>query len=409
MVGTLISLIIALGIHFSKIGQDTIPNISIIGIILIAVATLFLFIPTLILALAWSPLQQAELNLTPKVSDHFKNDFSIRLVSIILILFPLLTYLIALDVLFLKVLSNDIVLPIWIVLLGISLDAMQYLIRRVFGYLDPFYVAQLFTHEAHKSILNNQELELCNWIDALSEIAIKAIQRTSTSLCSQVCSELQKIINIFFESSKNIAYPSQDAETKSMGIGDRVSYTLFFLLQRLEMINDKAVEQKLEPVCSNLEAVLGKIAISATKCDISMPAYVLNYMGRLSVNALQHGMPEVGSKTICILLEVAKGILTDIDITYMELQDPFNSLIAQLHAISKEMFRQNKNISVKILAQPFRELKALFTDNEKVAKHQDTPAILTSIDRILGEYDALESVMRTMPPMPKIIETEEEG
>lgn len=400
MIGTLIAIIIALLLDFSSIGRETTPNLTAMGIIIVAAATLFLFLPSLAIAFSWSPLQKAEQNLTPHVIDLYLKDNHLRLLNIILLLFPLVSFAIAIDILFLDLVNKNVMLSAWIILLGISLDALRQLMRRISSYLDPFYVVTYFTHEANKSIQNDRQVDLCNWIDSLSEVAMRSVQRSSTSLCIQVNDELQHIFRLYLQSSKSISHRSvQDQKTKALGIEDWASYTLFFLLQRLEMINTKASEMRLEPICSNIVTVMGKIIIDAAKYDISMPGYPLHFIGKFAVAAQNKGLQDVGPKAVLTLLEVAKTILAEIDVTYAELQEPFFSLISQMNEITKEMFRQDKTLSIKLLTQPFHDLKDLFK-SEKMANHQDTPAILQKIDGVLAEYDALENVMRAVPPIP---------
>lgn len=403
MFGAILAIIVAALVYFTQPVNETLPQVTvtIMGITIITVATLFLFLPVLINALAWSPLQKAEQNLTPRISTLFRKDRSLRIASAFLLFFSLISYLIAFDILFFNFLNKNIASPVWIVLLGVALDALHLSLSKISKCLDPFYVVDMYGHEAQLCIQNGEELDLCYWIDALSEIAIRAMQRNSMSLCNHSVDALQRTARIFMECSKSIAHAEPDGQAKAMGIGDAVSYMLFFLLQRLEMINDKGIEQRLEPVCSSIITAIGKIVIASAKCDISLPTYPLQFLGRFAVNAQRKGLLEVGPKATCTLIEVAKSILTDIDITYAELQPPYFSLIAQLEAIAKEMFARDKTINIKLLMQPFEDLKTLFS-TEKMAAHQDTPAILNDINRVLAEFSALDDVMRAMPPMPAI-------
>lgn len=406
MVGTIFSLILAVFLYVSEYSKD-IPNYGATAIILIVIAALFILIHTLTLVLAWSPMQTAEQHITPRIFDLLMKDHYFRFTNIWLTIFPLLSFAFAMDILSFNIFSKNLVLPLWLVLLGISLDAIHFCLRRVYGYLNPFKLISLFTHEANKCIQNEKEAELCHWIDGLSEIAIKAVQRTSTALCNEVNNELQVITRLFLESSKSISHHTLDTPNTTTGSPDNVSYMLFYILQRLEMVNDKAVEQRLEPASSYLITVLGKIVVSSAKYDLTLTDYPLHFLGRITLKAQNKGLTEVGQKAICTLVEVAKMILTEIDITYLELEESFFTLTSQLDNISKEMFRQDKTMNIKILKQPFLDLKELFT-KEKVASHQDTPAIVRDIDRILAEYDALEAVMRSVPPIPKVVSEAEE-
>ena len=89
----------------------------------------------------------------------------------------------------------------------------------------------------------------------------------------------------------------------------------------------------------------------------------------------------------------------EIDIQYLEIKEVFLSIILYMHEIAKETFRQDKESNLKLLAQPFRDLKATFK-KEPLVGHQDTPVIDRMINSILEEFAALESVMTTMPPLP---------
>lgn len=400
MIATLISVLISAWLYYSTLGSQATPNANAMASVLIVVATLMLFLPVLATTLIWSPLQQAEQRLTPRITDLFRKDFRLGVANAIMMLFAFISYASSIDFLFSGVLNKHLFLPLWLIFFGVSLDTLHYALKRIPAYLDPQFAVSEFSHEAERCVQEEREMELCQWIDSLSEVAIRAIQRSSLSLCNQICDELQKITRNFLHSSKSYGRQGEDRETKALGIQDKVSYTLFFILQRLEMIDLKAVEQRLEPVCSQLVNTAAKIVIASAQYDMSIAAYPLGFVGKFARNAQDNGIAEVGPKAICTFLEVARSLLTDIDVTYLELQDPFSTLIAQMNEISKEEFRQDKNISVKLLAQPFRELKELFT-TAKMASHPDTPAILQMIDRILGEYDALETVMRTIPTIPE--------
>ena len=78
-------------------------------------------------------------------------------------------------------------------------------------------------------------------------------------------------------------------------------------------------------------------------------------------------------------------------------------LITQLHEITKEAFKQDKSINISMLTQPFRDMKAFFA-SEKLAQHQDTPVIVDRINQVIGEFDALEVILKTLPPIPQISE-----
>ncbi len=395
MIGTIIALLVAVGVYLNAPAEQSLSLME-VALFLVTPAALFLLVPTIALFIASGSIQRSEHDLTSRIHELFRKDRSLTWMRRWLYIFPLLTYLGAMAFFFFPKINNPLFLAIWIVLFGIAMDVLYQTVKRVYGYLDPFYVTDLLKRRAVVSIQNEQELDLCQWSDALSEIGVKAVQRHSSSLAIHVCKHLQEIATLFLRSAKSISYQEKDPQSQAMGIKDKVSYTLFFLLQRLEMINDKAVKQHLEPVCSGTVTETGKIAIAAAKYDFSMMSFPVHFLGRFAMAAQTQGVPEVGSKAVCTLQEVAKQVLSEGETQYAELQEPFTTLVSQMNEISREMFHQDKTISPKLLIQPFRELRALFT-SEKMAAHPDSANIIAGIDRVIGEFETLDTILRTLP------------
>jgi hypothetical protein len=287
------------------------------------------------------------------------------------------------------------------VLLGISIDALLHFLRRIMSYVNPFSVVKIFENQAMNDIRNNHELDLCDSIDALSEMAIKGVERHSTSICQVALGEEQEIMKQFLLASKSIAHVSQDAQLKQAGIVDKVSFTLFYLFQRLDIVFDKALKNKLEPICSYIVTLLGKIAIDAAKYDVSLASAPLRFIGKCGKRAQDQGYEETGITASCVLLEVARAMISEIDLTYYEIKDPFLSIINGLEVMSKDTFKRDKTTNVTLLMQPFKDLRTMF-ESDRVKNHQDTPVILQNINRVLGEYEALQVVLTTIPPIPPV-------
>lgn len=348
----------------------------------------------LVMAAAFIPMQKAEQHLTPRVLELFHKDHWIIWIQRGLILLTLLMLLL---------LFYPLPLPLpplvcGLILLGISLDLMHCLIKRIFNYLNPYPVAKMFTKTAEKSILDNREIDLCDSLESLSEISLKSVSRSSSSLCSQCLDEMREIMRLFLDAAKSLATVGPDEQAQSRGITDKVSYTLFFFFDRLDMIYKKATSMGLTQICSSIITLLGKVCIYAARCDLSLVGYVVDHIGKFSIAAEKNKTPEIALKGTCTLVEVSKTIINEINLNYMDLKDPFFSIITELNEIGKESFRQNKQNSIALLTVPFQDLKALF-QSPKVTDHPDTPAILAEIDRVMAEWTTLETVMRTIPPI----------
>lgn len=395
MIGTLFSLLIAVFIYLSPIPEDAISQSAIFPVILFSVGIMFIIIQTLITIFAWGPLQKAEQNVTPRVMQAFKQDRHLRITTALLMVFLVFTYFVALDLFYTHKINPTYLIMGWTILLGISVDFVHHLLVRVMSYLDPFHVIDYLGDSALTSVRKSNFQETCDWIDTFSETSMKAISRNSTSLALMALDKNREIAKTYLEVAKSISFQEEDQEGK----GNHVNYTLFYLFQRLEMVFDKAARNKLEPICSTLITLLGKVAIYCAKYDVSAAHYPLHYVGKFALDAQNRGMTEVGNRATLTLLEVSKVIINEADMQYIAIKELFLTVVDNMDEIAKETFRNDKEINIALLTQPFFDLKELFLQ-EKVASHQDTPIIVQSIDRVINEFTTLETVLNTLPPIP---------
>lgn len=394
MIGTLFSIILAALLWFGPHNEANLGMAT--RVVMIATSLSFLLLLPLGFMFSWLPLLKAEENSSPRIVEMFHKDRYVHLASGWGTIFSLATFVLASDLIYPSISQKPWFFPVWVVLLGISIDVVAVFLRRVISYMNPFAVIKMFTHEAKVSIQNDRELDLCDSIDALAEVSIKGIQQHSPPVCHLALGEQQQIVRLFLSASKSIAHVNQDAQTKSVGITDKVSYTLFYLYQRLDIAFDKALKNGLEPTCSLIITLLGKITVDAAKYDVSLASIPLRYIGKCAKRAQDQNFEDTVMTASCVFLEVAKEIIAEIDLTYYEIKDAFFSIINGMEVLSKEDFKRDKTINIALLMQPFKDLRALF-ENEKLKNHQDTPVILQNIDRVLGEYGELLILMNTMP------------
>lgn len=388
MIGTLLGLIAAVILWWYPISVEGISTY------MFAVAIPFLFIMPLGAMFAWGPMQRVEKSSAPQILELFAKDGWLAIYGGYLVAFVMVTFV-------LMGIHQPWTASLWIFLLGIAVDAVRHLVGRIWGYFNPFVIVGMLGKKAEKSIQDDREIDLCHWIDGLSEMAIKGIQRHSTSVCYEALSEEQQIVRNFFAASKSIGHAEQDPQTQALGITDKVSYVMFYLYQRLDVIFEMALKNRLEMTCSHIITILGKISIDAAKYDITMASPPLRFLGKFAKKAEDQGFEETVLTASCVFSEVAKAILTEIDITYCELKDPFLSIINGMEQLAKSAFQKDKTINISLLTQPFKDLKALF-DQGKAKDHQDRAVIVQNIDRVLGEFEALQMVMSTMPKIPEI-------
>lgn len=398
MFATLFSLIFAgLILYTSFVFHEP----SVLNWLWFTLTALFLFfIYALALIFSWSPIQKVQQNLTPRILDILKKDRAISFVGAYLALLLLFFLYMTVDGSLVKIWGERIPAAVSFILLGLGIDATHHILKQMTNYINPFNIASECTRHAIKSAVSGDDQELTHWIEAVAEVGINSATRSLPSLCNQAVTDLQLIAKEYLTASKSFAHR---VEKKAEGENDPVSFTLFFIFQRIEIIFSKALDAKLEPVVSTVISSLGKIIIDSAKYDMSMATYPINYLGTLALRAQRNGMEEVGDKALVIYGEVAKRLLRDLDVTYLELQEPFFTMIGKMEEISKEIFKQNKEINIAILINPFKQLKSLF-ESEKLINHQDSKLIINDLNRVINEYEQLQIVLKTIPPLPTLAE-----
>lgn len=357
-----------------------------------------LFLNTTIL----NSFETLEQKLVPNIITLVRQDRLLHLGRLLLFLFVFISivYLILMP-LIRNLEYQDWFLAGWVVFLGIALDILRDSWHRLTNFLNPSYLVKRISDNAISAIKNDKSDLLTNSLDGLAEVGLRAAEKSKLALSTQVLQNFPPIVHAFLGSAKSISHTSHDLNTPQGAKTDEASFMIFYLLQRLELINDRALRDRLETVCRQMIMTMGKIIVYSAKFDLSMVSFPTHFLTKFGLKALQHHFDEVAVLTTSTLMEIAKTILTDIDVTYAELEEPFRAIINGLDAIAKSTFRKHKETSIKVLIQPFIDLKALF-QTEKMAHHRDTPTILQEIDRVLDEYTVLEQVMQTMPPLTEL-------
>lgn len=400
MIGSLFGILAALFLIYRPIELP----LNILIPLMIAVPLILLVITNMRLALAWSPLQKATKSVTPHLLNLFKKDRVLSVVTGWFFIFNIVSFIMALNIYTVNSYYQNVFTAIWMLFFGISFDCLQITFKRICNYLNPFAILDNFEKAGIRDIQNDHDIDFYDQIDAISETAVKGMENKTPFLTKYALKNIQNLSRIFLESSKSLTHRETDKEMQSLGVKDKVTYTLSYILQRIDSIFQKALSDKSETVLNSIVTETGKIAIHSANCDISLSLYPLINLGKFATKAVENKFQNVGILALCTLREIAKEIVSGQDLTYMEIQESFLCLIGQMENISKELFKLDKTTKIMILIEPFIEIKELF-EGDKMMNHQDKEVIVKDLERVIGEFQILDSVMRTMPPMTAITDT----
>lgn len=391
MFATVIALIIATSLFVSPYLASFVPDPQPLAILMAVVGSFCLPLLGMINLIPLIPLQRAEEKVTPRVVELFQSDRSHGWANLMLVLFPLFSYVFFFFLF--DTFDSDVTLAlfaIWIVLLGNTLDLLRKFFYHFLALLNPYHVVEEYCTIAHYLESRRNVEGACDWLGALSETGNKALHRNSTTVVAEVIDKMSEVAQNFLQKWQQremiASEPLTDEEIEQQ------HYPLYFLLQRMESLFNQALEKRLEPICTSVITNLGKIAATAVRCGIPVSGFALHILGESAKAALKKDFEEVAIKASCTLEQVTKILIAEPQVASLDLKSPFLLIINQMDVLAKEMFRRDKSINLGALSQPFHELKELW-QQEPLLSHPDHDTIFHELDRVTGEFVALEQVM----------------
>lgn len=390
VVGFLIAIVVILGFGFSGLPQSTLPYL----ILFTASGSAFLLAVVLVHAFFFNPLQRYEQKMVPKTIELFQKNYLLRGMSLYLFTFPLFSYGLALAISWEEPAStNRYYLAMWVVLAGLALDIFRAYLKQCFNFLNPFEGIRRSYNQAEGYAEKGEEGDMCGWVDVLAETGLKAIQRASTTLCSNAV----MMIPLVLEKYSSTCIKRELSLSGVASSRDKFNYTLFYVCDRLDMLYTHALPLPYESVCETIVTALGKIALAAARYDCLFASYPIRLIGQFSDRAFEKGYEELGVKADCLLIEIARAFIEEVKGLRTGLKEPFATLIAHLERSSKDAFKKDKTMNISLLIKPFQDIKDLLK-SPQVQDHPDLSFIEKEVDRIIGEFSALNQVMARIPP-----------
>lgn len=338
-----------------------------------------------------------ERKLIPDIMTMSRRDPLIKMGTLILCLFVFFSYLASACLSRLpNLFYQDILYVAWFILFAASLDLCHAMWSRFGHLLTPSFLITRLSQRAFHAIQQDDHADFLSSLDLLSEVGVQAVEQGKLALSIQVLQAFPSLVQAFLQSEKSISHLSGKLKEEKEGLGDIESFALSYLLQRLEFIYDKAIRDRQEAVCRQLITTLGLLIVYCAKHDLTLVAFPTRVLTQCGLKAQHHLFDDVATLTTSTLLEIAKTIVTEIDVTYGNLQDPFRSLLRGVAALVKGTLQKQQSSHITGIIQPLRDLRTLL-ETERLAHHPDQPVLIREIDSLLEEISLLGQVMQTLP------------
>lgn len=320
--------------------------------------------------------------------DHIKKNRPLNGVHVTLILYSLFSLGWGIFVPSMPPVIQKLTVALWIAFTGFTFDLLRRFTNLLMPYLNSETMLSSLEEEGVAAIKAGNAVEILHHIDKFTEVGSKALLDDSLSLCKNSLDHLLAFNQDYFTHNR-----AKDPES--------VRYILFHFLSPVEMLFHKALDDQQEIIAEHALQTMGKIALNTANHNLPLATHPIVALGRMAHEAQDELLGDLGTKGSCFLFEIGRYILQETKLTQTSFRDPLVSVITFMHEISNTLFTQNKSLSPRLLKQPFNQLKELL---KKKDTHPDYDAVNGALERVLQEFDALESILRTVPP-PKKEET----
>lgn len=395
MIGTLFSALIAALLWFYPEKSDQAVNTSLLFATILSISALIVFTQIMVSISAWNPLARAQEKSLPTLLSTFSHDRLLKGANGFIVLFLFFTFLTLANLSWSEFLPKKGMIIAWTLLFGLSIDVLHFIFKRIQSFLDPLFALEHITNKGKEAIQAENAPKILQAFDTLAEVASKSIQRTEITLADEALDQIHQLTKVYVSAVKSLGHHLEEKKS------DTIGYTLFFLLGRLGMIFQMTLEKNLEPLAASVIQLAGKVALSAASLDITLAKNPLKLMGKFGLKSQEVGMEDAAKRTLLTSLEIGRSLVQDFDITYLELKDPFLTLISTMRRLSIGMFQEDKSLPIPYLTTPFVEMKNFFNEG-KAKTHQDRGVIVQAIDQVLEEFKALQEVLSTLPDLQKL-------
>lgn len=389
MIGTFLSLIVAIffGLHaFQTAWQPPFgtPFLVVASLVLLVVA----FLGT---ALAWKNIIRVQTKVMGAAQELYMKDRKLHIAIAYLFGFCLFS-------LFLSMASP--IAPaffyLWIIGFGVGFDALSFYFRRSFQYTFAPFLVKMVAVDLERAVKNKDESKAYEWLEVAIDSCAKATHKKQIRLASTSLNAVQTLIETYVKqvaSSEMMFAPTQNGS--GLSFLDKVSSLCVFVSERLMWVFEAAIEERVQPIAENIIAEFGKMSVFFARHNpdvASIPISFLEKCSRIAKNAEQNDLLIRISLT---LSETSKQLLAYTKDRNESFRDLILTAIGTLEQVVKMIYKQNRDVNVALLMQPFAEIgEFIGRDDMKAFPNRDE--VLKEIRRVLTEFQALQVVTKNV-------------
>lgn len=388
MTGTLLSLIVA--IFFGKHAFETGWQPSFGSPFFLVTSLLFLFIAFLVTGFVWKSVLRIQTKVMGSAQELFMKDGRLHLSICYLFAFALFSLYIS----FATPISSAF-FYFWVVGLGAGFDLLSLYLKRSFQYTSVPFLLQMTARDLEKAVKNKDEAKAFEWLEVAVDACAKATRKQQIRLASTSLNGVQMLMETYVMQLARSEMMLTPQNGSGITFLDKVNSMCIFVSERLMWVFEAAVDERVAPIAENIIGQFGKMSVFFARHNpdvASIPISFLEKCSRIAKNAEQYDLLIRISLT---LSETSKQLLAYTKERNESFRDLIMTSLGGLEQVVKMIYKQNRDVNVALLMQPFAEIGE-FIGSDKMQAFPNRDEVIKEIRRVLTEFQALQVVTKNV-------------
>ncbi|MCE5295365.1 MAG: hypothetical protein LLF94_12250 [Chlamydiales bacterium] len=388
MLGTVLSLIIA--VIFGLQTYQTPAQPYFVSSFLLGISLLLLVIAFVIKTVSYTATLRTQNKVMGCAQELYLKDHKLHVPLYILFAFCLYSLYLTL--------TGPVLIPficIWIVAFGFCFDALRCYQKRAFQYTSAPYLVKTLAYDLEKSVKNKDEAKAFEWLEVAIDACAKATREHQMRPASTALNAVQTLVETYVQEVSRADVQKSSLNGSGLTFLDKVNSLCMFVSERMMWVYEAALEQRVPPIAENIIAEFGKLSVFLARHNPLVASIAITYLQKCADSARNAGQNELLIRISITLTETIKQLLAYTRDRNESFRDLVMTSLATLEQVVKMIYRNNRDVNVVLLMQPFAEIGE-FIGSDQMKAFPDRDEVLKQIRRVLTEFQALQVVTKNV-------------
>ena len=280
------------------------------------------------------------------------------------------------------------ILPLWIILFGVTFDVLRAALRRLIRYTSCPFLLKRATHYFRKALKKCHEDAAIDWVKSVTEALEKATKRSRLHCAECSLTTIETMVEGYVNDASQRAAKNPSSEQPSLL--DRVNHLSMLVCKRLKWTYMTAMREHVDPIAFDIISSFGKISLVLSRqhpllANIPL-ACIIKCMKAVEPHQCPQcvdtwGMSIHATRTLSEACKAFIRISTEKNASYKEL---IRNTLIDLGDLVKSAYEKRYVTNPALLMQSFTEIGDLL-EASAYKNCPDREIILGELRRLMAE------------------------